>query len=117
MASSGLSGGFVVVGTKRGREGILRWPELIRAYQGDRIVWLIANNHRVNVRVALQGFRHGRLEKALDFAQRPNPVDVPRGAIGRIDAKVGRTPSGLYTYAIFINGALAEDPEIEIERD
>jgi len=116
-------GATFIVGTKGPSNhrfsGITQWPERIVAKRGYKVVWVILNTTSAPITVKLGKYRLVNirgLRNPLSVAPRGLTVTIPPGDSGTISAQIPKNARrGLYYYDIFLNGAIALDPELEIE--
>ena len=100
--------------------GIMQMPDKIKAQPNNKIIWGIINATPKTVTVSLSEFaRLGvmiRAEEPLDFPK-DRKVKIGAGSARVIHADVKpNANAGLFVYAILIDGQVAQDPELEIER-
>jgi hypothetical protein len=106
----------IVIGGTASAPAIVRQPERLAARRGEELVWDISNTSGAPQEISLRGFKDQHNPGA------PQPVEkndsdrtVRIDQNGEIRDRVrGQARGGTYKYDIWLNSALAVDPEVVI---
>jgi hypothetical protein len=108
----------IVIGGAPDRPVVTRLPDRLVGARGTEFVWEVENNSGAVQEISLERFtdqsgaKHDPLDKRdPERRARPDKVDVIRDRVRQNAA------AGVYKYEIWLNGALAVDPEVEIKEE
>jgi len=110
VVGTDTSGGCIVAGAP---------ADIQSARRNFRVVWNVTNNCNGATLVTVDNFVHEADNKRKDPIQIGAVEPVPQGGTGAINGRIKNLPNnelGTYKYDVLIDGVVALDPRIDIDR-